>query len=358
MPSLVRQPMGAGHQRGFPFLDGARGLAALLILVYHLPVGAGPLFHFSYLAVDLFYILSGFVIAFAYESRMASAKLTPGGFLRIRLARLLPLCVLAGVLGCAALIGGSLLRDDLRARDLLSWVGAIVLIPIYVGSPGYIFPANVPAWSLFHEILVNSVYAVSSRRLSTRILVILLSASAIGLIVSCLCHGSLAIGPSWGDSVIGLIRVVYGFGIGLICYRLHDQTTTERPSRPTMGFAGLGLSIGVLCVPNIPSPFSQFFECTVVLAVFPCAVWLMTLAGQAPRFASRSMLTLGVTSYGIYILQYPVLRVLNSTFHLHRVTEPTSIVLIGVAIAIPLTVTAWFLHRYYERPIQRLIVGR
>ena len=79
----------------YELLDGLRGVAALVVIWYHVFEGfaASPVdqrFNHGYLAVDFFFILSGFVVGYAYDDRWKRRTLSFGGFIKRRLIRLHP----------------------------------------------------------------------------------------------------------------------------------------------------------------------------------------------------------------------------------------------------------------------------
>ena len=91
-----------GTKPHYLILDGLRGLAAIIVVCFHLtePLASSHLdnlVNHGYLAVDFFFLLSGFVMGYAYDDRWD--KLTIGGFLRRRFERLQPLVVLGMTLG-------------------------------------------------------------------------------------------------------------------------------------------------------------------------------------------------------------------------------------------------------------------
>ncbi|MBQ0144873.1 MAG: acyltransferase, partial [Bacteroidales bacterium] len=101
----------------YAILDGLRGVAALMVVGYHLfeaiAFAAGApeqkMFH-GFLAVDFFLMLSGFVMGYAYDDRWDTMSV--GGFFRRRLIRLHPLVVMGGVIGAIAFIGQGCLKWD------------------------------------------------------------------------------------------------------------------------------------------------------------------------------------------------------------------------------------------------------
>lgn len=91
----------------YELLDGLRGVAALLVVFYHIFEGlsfaAGgtliTVINHGYLAVDFFFILSGFVIGYAYDDRLGKS-MSLGNFFKRRLIRLHPMIVMGSCAGC------------------------------------------------------------------------------------------------------------------------------------------------------------------------------------------------------------------------------------------------------------------
>lgn len=171
----------------YELLDGLRGVAALLVVIYHVFEGyafssGAPLIegmNHGYLAVDFFFMLSGFVIAYAYDSRWQST-LTLKNFALRRLVRLHPMVLMGAVLGVITFVlQGSQQWDGTHmALSAVMWalLMAMFMIPALPGcgyevrGNGEMFPLNGPTWSLFFEYIGNVLYALVLRRFSTRVL--------------------------------------------------------------------------------------------------------------------------------------------------------------------------------------------
>ena len=171
-PTITSSASYADSKAHYALLDGLRGVAALLVVLYHVFegfsfAGGSPVITFinhGYLAVDFFFILSGFVIGYAYDDRWQKG-FTLGDFFRRRIIRLHPMVVMGAVLGAAAfLIQGSVQWDGTPVAT--SWVMvallfAMFMIPAVPGCPrevrgnGEMFPLNGPCWSLFFEYIGN-----------------------------------------------------------------------------------------------------------------------------------------------------------------------------------------------------------
>ena len=168
----------------YALLDGLRGVAALLVVWYHVFEGyqfaSGSAIireiNHGYLAVDFFFILSGFVIGYAYDDRWGKT-LTQGKFFKRRLIRLHPMVVMGALIGLVMFIlQGAVTWNGTPASVpamLIALLCAMLMIPALPGygyevrGNGEMFPLNGPAWSLFFEYIGNILYALFIRRLST-----------------------------------------------------------------------------------------------------------------------------------------------------------------------------------------------
>ena len=179
----------------YELLDGLRGIAALLVIWYHIFEGfaTSPIdqrFNHGYLAVDFFFILSGFVVGYAYDDRWKTTMNTKDFFKR-RLIRLHPMVILGAVLGAITFcIQGCEKWDGTQvsiSMVMLALLLNLFLIPAVPGSGsevrgnGEMYPLNGPSWSLFFEYIGNILYALFIRRFSTKQLTVLVILAAIGL---------------------------------------------------------------------------------------------------------------------------------------------------------------------------------
>ncbi len=145
----------AQDRRTFHTLDALRGIAALAVVCFHRREGRFPS---AYLAVDLFYVMSGFVLAYAYDSRFA-AGLSWRRFMAQRLIRLWPLYALGVIITLVSAV---------LAGDQKAWAQAPLQFLFLPAQPGPdhapLYPLNLPAWSLMFELAINFVWAVFGAR--------------------------------------------------------------------------------------------------------------------------------------------------------------------------------------------------
>ena len=203
----------------YDLLDGLRGVAAILVIFYHFGEGfatspVDQMLNHGYLAVDFFFVLSGFVLGYAYDDRWRKG-MTASRFMLRRVIRLHPMVILSVALGAVAyLIQGGVQWDGTPVSLhwlLVALLLGLLLIPVLPGmgadvrGNGEMFPLNGPSWSLFFEYIGSILYAVWLHRLSVRALRWVVGLSAIGL-------SALALGNSSGAFHIGFGWAAGGLG--------------------------------------------------------------------------------------------------------------------------------------------------
>ena len=306
----------AAHR--FATLDLLRGLAACAILTRHFDWTGGVvlLFPRSYLAVDLFFVLSGFVLASAYQERLRE----DGGlrtFVVARAIRLYPLYILATLFGAArAGLGLALGVNKGISYGWVDWSVTVATAALFLPTlPGRsveaasCYPLDPPAWSLWWELLVNLVYGCVGRWRSQTPLAVLLLIGAAWLAMGVHFRGTFPQGSAWDGALWTGGRALYSFFAGVSLLRL--RTHWRPPSIPAWALATVLLL--ALSMPMKTAGIGYDLACVVF--VFPCAVCLgaEALAGRRARAIG---LWLGAVSYAIYVLQVPLLLAINSALKL------------------------------------------
>ncbi|HYA73240.1 MAG TPA: acyltransferase, partial [Roseiarcus sp.] len=244
--SRDRSP-GAPHV--FHALDGLRGIAAIVIAIYHVPflwpqdIPAG-VFYESYLSVDFFFVLSGFVLAYSYGRRL-EADLSADQFILMRLIRLYPLYFCAFLISvgveCLALRHGLVSAATAIAR--VTFAAAFFPAPFGVS----LYPMNFPAWSLFYEVVANRAFAMTGKRLTTRVLTIIVAVAALTLLFAVssrslgfgTMEGAMNAGSQWPAIGAGFARVAYSFFAGVLVFRLWRAQSRKIVLPPLALFAVL-----------------------------------------------------------------------------------------------------------------------
>lgn len=313
----------------YDILDGMRGIAALAVLVYHLfeaiafSEGASEQhFYHGFMAVDFFFILSGFVMGHAYDARLADGSLTTGGFIRRRLIRLHPMVVMGVLIGvvCYAMQGcvrwdGTHVSWQVLAAAVLF---ALVLMPV----PGGLdvrgnyeaFPLNGPHWSLFFEYIGSLLYVVALRRLSTRWLRWWVAAMAVALLVNALLGDYNSIAYGWSSEPYnlfgGLLRLLFAYPAGLLLARLFRRRGSGGTRSSAFAVCAVALVL-LLSVPSLTTlfsvqPLNPVYQCLVVCLAFPLIVWYG--ATGSVRGRARCVVSfIGRLSYPLYAVHYPLI---------------------------------------------------
>ena len=360
----------------YALLDGLRGVAALLVVWYHVFEGfqfAGnkPVIDFinhGYLAVDFFFILSGFVVGYAYDSRWGKT-LTLGGFFRRRLIRLQPMVIMGAVIGAASfLISGMERWDGTHATlwlTFLAFVCGCLMLPALPGMPrevrgnGEMFPLNGPCWSLFFEYVGNIVYALFIRRLSTRLLALLSFALCCALtwfaVTDQSGYGSIGVGWTVDRTNIlgGMLRMLCPFTMGVLMSRLF------KPLRQARGafWTSAALLLIIFHVPYIYSDgalsLNGVFEATCIIAVFPLVVWYAASGKTTDIASTRICRFLGDISYPLYIVHYPLMYafymwlIKTRQYTLYE-TWPAALAAVTASI-----ILAWLCLKLYDMPVRK-----
>lgn len=287
--------------------DALRGLAAIEVMLFHITnLGHHELLPGGYLAVDLFFLLSGFVLWNAYGARLNDG-LTPAAFLRLRLHRLYPLFAIGVAFGVMRAAGAMIVGDP-RAPTLpllLAQIGATALMmPSGFGSSG-LFPLNNPAWSLSLEMLVNIAFCLWLAHWSTRRLVALVFAAALALALVARHFGSLDLGWNLGDAIGGTVRCTFSFVLGVVMarQRLFVRHRTDWGARPLIAT----LALFTLVVAIDPGPaLRPWYDTGCVAIAFPAIVALIADA-RLTDTPARIGTALGELSYPLYAVHYPLI---------------------------------------------------
>jgi peptidoglycan/LPS O-acetylase OafA/YrhL len=352
--ALDRQMMGTTavpEGRVFHTLDALRGIAAIGIVVFHLSQAFAPIAApGGYLAVDLFFMMSGVVLSHAYESRFQAGMGTLD-FMRARFIRLYPLYLLGTLFGIVVTLA-SLLGRNSQTWDpsslLQAALRALLLLPNFSARPmNEMFPLNIPSWSLFFEILVNLLFVIFWPLLTSRRLIALclLTGSAVGLAI--VHMGNIDQGSIASSFTVGLARTVFGFCMGVLIARRIRLVHRGKSNLRVVGI----VAVVVIALTGWPEgELRAIWDAVCVLLVFPLIVYCGTIIDPGSRLR-RIATFLGVTSYAVYVLHGPLTSILNSvTRHFAGgAGAPYS----GVAVLAVLLTGCWLVDRYLDMPIRR-----
>ncbi|WP_374412898.1 acyltransferase family protein [Novosphingobium colocasiae] len=330
-------------------LDGLRGLAAIAVVTVHYRAMLGDwYFPSAFLAVDLFFIISGIVICLNYEDRLRGGMSTLR-FMARRLARLAPLYLVALALGALVAVAGIVMgTGNWTGRTLAPVVlaGSLMLPNPFPAPRPDLFPLNPPCWSLFWELAMNLVYALALPWLGVRALPALIAGGALLLIIVAIQAGGMNFGYDRMWLQIPALRVLVGFSIGVLIARLAQQG--RLPASPVPVAVLLAVPLVVLAA---PSTLGWIKDVTLALIVFP----LLCAAAMTARPAHRRLCrTLGLISYPLYITHavLPFEKLINVVLHREAGELAPAIGVGALAIAIGF---AWLLGVAFDKPVRALL---
>jgi peptidoglycan/LPS O-acetylase OafA/YrhL len=318
-------------------LDMMRGVAAVAVAGRHL----GIELHGSYLAVDIFFMLSGFVLASAYERRL-NEGIGVVAFVALRLIRLYPLYLLG------LFIGIGVYRSEVFASGTSSIVlfgCAIALrllfLPAMVQGDSSLFPFDAPSWSLFFELVANALHARLAKFLTEKVLLFFIVISFFVLAALASRAGSLDVG--WVNRpfnfLAGFPRVTFGYFGGVLLYRVSSAGLWRFRCHPIFI-----LSLMLLCfsIPLQAGYLRIVLDLALAATVFPVLVYAAANTEMSARYA-WPFVALGSASYAIYVLHLPLAGLMLGASYSTSGAVAFLLCLIGVS---------WLLDRFYDQPIR------
>ena len=355
----------------YDLLDGLRGVAALTVVCFHLfeayaTSHLDQRINHGYLAVDFFFILSGFVVGYAYDDRWT--KMTVREFLTRRLVRLQPMAVIGALIGAVMFYTQGCPVWDVSAVPVAMLLVATLMnafmIPATPGAEirgvGEMYPLNGPAWSLFFEYIGNVLYALFIRRLSTRALAVLVAAAGCGLAAFSVWGplGDICVGFSLtGENIVGgSLRLLFAFPAGLLLSRVF------RPVRVRGAFWIGSLAVVALAsVPRIGGSehlwMNGVYDALCAVVLFPLIVWIGASGKTTDRVTSRICKFLGDISYPLYMVHYPFIYLYYAWVKNENLTFgqslPGAAALVAGSVAL-----AWLCLRFYDEPVRSFLSKR
>jgi peptidoglycan/LPS O-acetylase OafA/YrhL len=335
----------------FAGLDLLRGIAALGVLSVHLPWPAripAP-FPRGYLAVDLFFVLSGFVISHAYSQRLGTRK----QFYQYGLARLIRLYPLycaatfiaAGEVLAFAWFGHGGNANMTVARLIPSMLTGLLFLPTpsnWSVAPASFFPLVFPAWSLFWELWVNLVYGVIPPRLRAWAFALLIALGAAGLAVALSVYGEVSLGESWRGALTGAAQASFCFFVG--CALFHLRKRYAAPATPVL------LLAAVLLLSFVPGKFGGWaYDLSCMILLYPALVWLAANAAMSSQLRAVGDFV-GFLSYPVYVLQIPFLLWLAPISVRVERYVPTDGAVAVIIDAVAILAGSWVLARTFDSP--------
>lgn len=362
----------------YNLLDGLRGVAALLVVWYHIFEGyafaGGTLIesiNHGYLAVDFFFILSGFVIGYAYDDRWGKS-LTLKDFFKRRLIRLHPMVVMGAVLGAITfLIQGSVQWDGTHIATSMVMVALLLtmfFIPAIPGANyevrgnGEMFPLNGPSWSLFFEYIGNILYALFIRKLSTKALMVLTVLLGIALtwFATFDISGYGSIGVGWTlDSVNflgGALRMLFLFTMGMLLSR-HFKPIKVRGAF----WICSAVLLVLFTVPYIEGTSSiswnGLYEAFCIIVIFPILVWVGASGNTTDKRSTQICKFLGDISFPLYIVHYPFMYLFYAWLIKNQLFTFAETWQVALGVYFWNILLAYIVLRVYDEPVRKWLAA-
>ena len=370
----------------YEILDGLRGVAALIVVGFHMMETyrvsyATQAINHGYLAVDFFFILSGFVTGYAYDDRWG--KLSTWEFFKRRLTRLHPMVVFSVLIGAAFyFFQGYYSQSALENSGWILFVACIVtdlfLIPtgkgIDIRGWGEITSFNGPSWSLMFEYWGNVLYAFVFRRLPTAIIGALCVCSAfftmdlaLGLnVFGILPEGKFNLVGGWvlnaEHMYTGFVRLLFPYLCGLFIARLLSSkrcanNPSGSPFHASNGFwwtsAGLILILFMPCIGTDVGVADGLYQCLSVWFLFPMIVLVGAGSSIKQRWVQKLCKFLGDISYPLYIVHYPVAMLQFKWYKYHQDAPLWMHIGVFVSVYVISIIIAYGSLKAYDEPVRR-----
>lgn len=318
----------------YDILDGLRGVAALIVVLYHVfndaksfyvwPTPVSEFYH-GFLGVDFFFILSGFVMGYAYDTRWKAPLSSPQGgesgmtlwsFIKRRLIRLHPMVVMGVLVGLVAFIIQGCTKWDgttvtTEALMLVTLLGLFMIpSPTSLEVRGYTeaFPLNGPHWSMFFEYIGSLLYGLMLHRLPTKWLRVWVACGIVSITAYALMREDGGIAYGWSSEPMnllgGALRMLYAYPMGLLMARMFR----ERNPKPVHGHVFLFCSLALMALMALPSlgnkDLNTIYQLVCLLSFFPALIWYGA-RGAVSGWRQRVVSFLGRLSYPLYAVHYP-----------------------------------------------------
>ena len=363
----------------YDLLDGLRGVAALMVIWYHVFEGfafasnsAIETLNHGYLAVDFFFILSGFVIGYAYDDRRGKS-LTMKDFFKRRLIRLHPMVIMGAVLGAITFcIQGSVQWDGTHvaiSMIMLSLLCTIFFIPAMPGvgyevrGNGEMFPLNGPCWSLFFEYIGNILYALFIRRLSNKALTVFVVLLGVALaafaVFNVSTYGNIGVGWTLDgvNFLGGSLRMLFPFSLGMLMSR------NFKPMKVKGAFWICTIAlIALFSVPYLeglePLCMNGVYEAFCVIVAFPIILWIGASGTTTDKQSTKICKFLGDISYPVYVIHYPLMYLFYAWLienQLYTLGETWHVALCVFILSI---ILAYLCLKLYDEPIRKYLAKR
>ncbi len=363
----------------FEILDGLRGVAAMMVVIFHTfeAWNGGSAFrqivNHGYMAVDFFFLLSGFVVAYAYDDRWSVWNGRPGmslgDFFKRRIVRLQPMVVMGNIIGALLFYpaAGSLFPLIAATpvwKVVFTMLVGFTLLPLPMSMDirgwGEMHPLDGPAWSLFFEYIANILYALGLRKVSNRVLGGLTALAAVFLVHLLLTGTRGDVIGGWSinklELHVGFARLLFPFLAGMLLMRLGKRIHV----RNAFLWCSLLLIVS-FSLPRFGGPQTLWknglYEAICIVVVFPIIVAMGAGDQITGKVATRLCKFSGDISYPLYITHYPLIYIYTAWVVAGRFT-PRQGVVWGALLFFTAVAIAYACLKLYDEPVRRWLNRR
>lgn len=357
----------------YPILDGLRGVAAVTVVAFHIMEAHSTshldqVINHGYLAVDFFFLLSGFVIGYAYDDRWE--KMSLGSFIKRRLIRLHPMVIMGMIVGAilfyfqdSVVLWPGISEVPVWKVLLVMFIGfTLIPVPTSLDIRGWqeMHPLNGPAWTLFFEYIANFLYAIGVRKFSNKLLGFFVFLFAIFLIHLGLTSPAGDLIGGWSIEPaqlhVGFARLLYPFFAGLLLSRIATLKFVKN--------AFLWCSVMIIFILAFPRVGGEkdlwmngLYDALSVILVFPVIVYLGAAGEIKGAFAARLCKFLGDISFPIYITHYPIIYIYTGWVKDGSILIEDAI-LIALLTFISCIVLAYACLKLYDEPVRKWLSSK
>jgi peptidoglycan/LPS O-acetylase OafA/YrhL len=360
-------------KKHFLILDALRGVAAIVVVLFHtLEIySAGDhtqqLINHGYLAVDFFFMLSGYVMAHAYDDRWHT--MTTKDFLKRRFIRLHPMIIAGMLIGAICFYFGeseifpNIAQTPVWKMLLVMLVGfTLIPLPTSMDIRGWteMHPLNGPAWSLFYEYIANVLHVFILRKLSKLVLGMLVFVAAAALVHLAVTspHGDVIGGWSLEPEQlrVGFTRLLFPYMAGMLIRRVINPV-----SKKNTFLLCCVLLVAVLSFPRVGGHdkvwANGLFDSMSIIVVFPVIICLGAIGQIKGAFANKLCTFLGDISYPVYIIHYPITYVFYAWVVKNNIPVMQGLAA-GIGILLFTLTLSYLLLKYYDQPVRRWLADR
>lgn len=352
-------------------LDGLRGVAAITVVCFHIfeafaTSHLDQRINHGYLAVDFFFILSGFVIGYAYDDRWETTSTK--NFIKRRIIRLHPMVVMGAIIGAIMFyFQGCSVWDVSKVTVIALFVATLLnafLIPAIPGHEvrglGEMFPLNGPSWSLFFEYIGNILYALIIRKFSTKVLALLVFIAGCGLATFAIAgpYGDICAGFSLTDIefTAGFLRVLFSFSAGLLLSRIFKPTNIKG----AFWICSIAI-VALLAVPRLGGAehlwMNGLYDTVCCVVAFPFLVYLGASGKSTDKYTTQICKFLGDISYPLYTVHYPFIYLYYAWVKNNQLTFEESLPG-AAAVVIGSIILAYICLKFYDIPVRKYLTNR